>query len=68
MLSAIKVKIKPEDMIAAVKSMKKSDGDCFLEDLLAATSAEYLRSIREARADYRAAGSNLMMRFSGSEV
>ena len=54
MLNAIKVEIKPEDIIAAVKSMKKVDRDGFLEDLLAATSPEYLRSIREARADYKA--------------
>jgi PHD/YefM family antitoxin component YafN of YafNO toxin-antitoxin module len=54
MLGSIKIEIKPEDIIAAVKSMKKSDRDGFLEDLLAATSPEYLRSIREARADYKA--------------
>ena len=34
--------------------MKKKDGESFLEDLLAATSPEYLTSIREARADYKA--------------
>jgi len=33
--------------------MKKSDRLAFLEDLLAATSPEYLASIREAREDYR---------------
>jgi PHD/YefM family antitoxin component YafN of YafNO toxin-antitoxin module len=34
--------------------MKKKDRESFLEDLLAATSPEYLTSIREARADYKA--------------
>ena len=53
MLNAIKVAIKPQDIIGAVKKMKKAEGDGFLEDLLAATSPEYLKSIRDARADYK---------------
>ena len=53
MLSSIKVEIKPQDIISAVKKMKKTERDGFLEELLAATSPEYLRSIREARADYK---------------
>ena len=54
MLSPIKIDVKPKDIIAAVKRMKKSERDAFLEDLLAATSPEYLRSIRQARADHKA--------------
>jgi len=54
MLRTIKVEVKPQDIIAAVKRMKKSERDGFLEDLLAATSPEYLRSIKEARAEYKA--------------
>ncbi len=53
MLSSIKVEIKPQDIIIAVKRMKKTERDGFLEELLAATSPQYLRSIREARADYK---------------
>ena len=34
--------------------MKKKERDAFLEDILAATSPEYLHSIKEARADYKA--------------
>jgi hypothetical protein len=34
--------------------MKKKERDTLIEDLLAATSPEYLSSIREARADYKA--------------
>jgi hypothetical protein len=34
--------------------MKPKQRNAFLEDLLAAVSPEYLDSIREARADYRA--------------
>lgn len=54
MLNSIKVEIKPRDIITAVKKMKKAEREAFLEDLLAATSPEYLRSIKEARADYKA--------------
>ena len=54
MLNAIKVEVKPQDIITAVKKMKKAERDSFLEDLLASTSPEYLRSIKEARADYKA--------------
>jgi hypothetical protein len=54
MLKAIKMEVKPEEIIEAVKRMKKKERDTFLEDLLASTSPEYLRSIREARADYKA--------------
>ena len=54
MLNTIKVEIKPRNIIAAVKKMKKAERDGFLEDLLAATSPEYLKSIRDARADYKA--------------
>jgi len=43
-----------EDLIDAVKKMRKREREVFLEDLLAATSPEYLRSICEARADEQA--------------
>jgi len=45
--------ISSYQIIIAVKKMKKNDRLAFLEDLLAATSPEYLASIREAREDYR---------------
>ncbi len=54
MLGSIKVEIRPEDIIAAVRKMKKSEREAFVEDLLAATSPEYLESIKKAREDYRA--------------
>ena len=52
MTKAIKIEVQPEDIIEAVRKMKEREA--FLEDLLAATSPEYLESIREARADYGA--------------
>lgn len=50
---AIKMEVKQEAIIQAVKNMKKKERDSFLEDLLAATSPEYLQSIKESRDDYR---------------
>lgn len=54
MVKALRIEVKPDEIIEAVKKMRKKERDSFLEDLLASTSPEYLRSIREARADYRA--------------
>jgi len=51
---AMKVPVSADDIIGAVKKMKKKDRDAFIEDLLAITSPEYLKSIKEARADYKA--------------
>lgn len=54
MPTAVKMEVSPETIIRAVKSMKKSDRQLFLEDLIAATSPEYLQSVREARRDFKA--------------
>ena len=53
MATRIKMEIRPEEIIDAVKKMAKRDREEFIEDLLAATSPKYLNSIKEARADYR---------------
>ena len=50
----IKMEITQDVIIEAVKKMPKKKRDSFLEDLLASTSPEYLKSIKEAREDYRA--------------
>jgi hypothetical protein len=50
----LQIEVRPEEIIEAVKKMKKKERDAFLEDLLAATSPEYVSSIKEARADYNA--------------
>ncbi len=42
-----------DGLVSAIKKLKKKEREGFLEDLLAATSPEYLESIREARRDYR---------------
>ncbi len=50
----LNIKVRPEEIIKAVKEMKKKEREAFLEDLLGASSPDYLNSIREARADYAA--------------
>jgi hypothetical protein len=49
----VQISLSQKGIIDAVKRMKKKDRESFLEDFLAATSPEYLTSIREARADYK---------------
>lgn len=49
----LKVPVSADEIIEAVKKMKKSDREAFVEDLLAITSPEYLHSIKEARAGYK---------------
>jgi hypothetical protein len=50
----LKVTISTDEIIEAVKKMKKLDREAFIEDLLAMTSPEYLQSIKEAREEYKA--------------
>lgn len=54
MIGTVKIQVRPEEIIEAVKGMEKRKRDAFLEDLIAATSPEYLSSIREARTGYKA--------------
>jgi hypothetical protein len=54
MSPALKMEVNPQEIIEAVKRMKQQDREEFLENLLAATGPEYLASIREARAEYKA--------------
>ncbi len=54
MVDTLKIDLKPAEIIRAIKKMKKKETETFLENLLAATSPEYLDSIRKARADYKA--------------
>jgi hypothetical protein len=50
----VKVPISSDDIIDAVKKMKKHERESFIEDLLAMTSPDYLQSVKEARVDYKA--------------
>ena len=54
MSGAVSMRVEPEEIISAVKRMKRREREAFLEDLLAATSPGYLESIREARRQYKA--------------
>jgi hypothetical protein len=53
MVQTLKIEVRPEEIIEAIKGMEKKRREAFLEDLIAATSPEYLDSVREARADYK---------------
>jgi hypothetical protein len=50
----LEIGLTQEQIINAVLRMKMRARQEFIEDLLAATSPDYLRSIREARSDRKA--------------
>ena len=50
----VKVKFSLNEVISAIQELKPEEKEHFIENLLAATSPEYLKSVQEARADYRA--------------
>jgi len=49
----LKVNLSLGDLISALKMLDEEDREFFIENLLAALSPEYLKSIEEARRDYR---------------
>ena len=54
-LADVKIKMRSSlrEVILAVKELAPEEKELFIENLLAATSPEYLQSIKEAREDYR---------------
>ena len=49
----VKVGLSLEDLISAIKALDETEREFLIENLLAATSPDYLKSIEEAREDYR---------------
>ena len=49
----VKIGFSVADLVAALQQLSDEDREFFIENLLAATSPEYLESIDEARRDYR---------------
>ena len=49
----VKVDFSVKDLAAALRELSDEDREFFIENLLAATSPEYLESIKEARRDYK---------------
>jgi hypothetical protein len=49
----VKIGFSVADLAAALQQLSDEDREFFIENLLAATSPEYLESIEEARRDYR---------------
>jgi hypothetical protein len=53
MASVVSMRVGADEIIAAVRRMKRREREAFLEDLFAATSPAYLESIREARRQHK---------------
>ncbi|HLF09131.1 MAG TPA: hypothetical protein VI789_07280 [Dehalococcoidia bacterium] len=51
--SMLKVGVSLEELVKALQEMDEEDREWFVENLVAATSPEYLKSIEEAGQDYR---------------
>ncbi|MCD6471544.1 hypothetical protein J7K55_00215 [Candidatus Aerophobetes bacterium] len=49
----IKIGLTAKDLISAIKKLNGEDKEFLIENLLAATSPEYLGSIKEARKNYK---------------
>ena len=49
----VKIGFSVADLAAALQQLSDEDREFFIENLLAATSPEYLKGIDEARRDYR---------------
>ena len=49
----VTVGLSLEDLISAIKALDETEREFLIENLLAATSPDYLKSIEEAREDYR---------------
>ena len=49
----VKIGVSVEELISAINELDNEDREFLIENLLAATSPEYSRSIEEARTDYR---------------
>lgn len=49
----VKVGLSAREIISAIKQLSEEDREFLIENLLAATSPDYLESIKEARENYR---------------
>ena len=49
----VKIALSIKDLVAALQELSDEDREFFIENLLAATSPEYLKNIGEARRDYK---------------
>jgi len=51
----VKIGLSIKELISAINELDEEEREFLIENLLAATSPDYLRSIEEAREDYRKA-------------
>ena len=52
-LVELKIGFPLKEVISAINELEPEEKEFFIENLIAATSPEYLASIKEAREDYR---------------
>ena len=52
-LIEVKIGVSLRELISAINGLNEEEKEFLIENLLAATSPDYLRSIEEAREDYR---------------
>jgi len=51
--SKLNIGVSIKDIVAAIKDLSEEERGFFVENILAATSPDYLESIKEARKDYK---------------
>lgn len=49
----VRIGVSVEELISAINELDNEDREFLIENLLAATSPEYIHSVEEARTDYR---------------
>jgi hypothetical protein len=64
----VKIPISADDIIEAVKKMKKYDREAFIEDLLALTSPEYCKALRRQGQSIKPAKRNLTKKYLVNEL
>ena len=51
--SKLNIGVSIKDIVAAIKDLSEEERGFFVENIMAATSPDYLESIKEARKDYK---------------
>lgn len=52
-LSEVKISFSLKEVISAINELDPEEKEFFVENIVAATSPEYIESVKEARADYQ---------------
>ena len=68
MIGTVKIQVKPEEIIEAIKGMEKRKRETFLEDLMQQLLLNILAAFEKQRLIIERKGSRHMKRFSVSEI